>query len=175
MKTYQDEVRKTVLEIDDPSNVNENTIPGVEAFTAHYLDSPSCQSCHPTAYRQWQASLHSHAWETLVARGADADPECIKCHSVGFGKSGGYLRPLQGQRLVNVGCENCHGPGSRHVEKHQKGLALAAKMKPVGEGTCRTCHYGEFSRPFDWEKFWPLVEHGHEEKTKTHIIENASI
>jgi hypothetical protein len=26
------------------------------------------------------------------------------------------------------------------------------------------CHYGEFSRPFDWNEQWPLIKHGKEQR-----------
>jgi hypothetical protein len=33
-------------------------------------------------------------------------------------------------------------------------------MRALGAGDCLKCHHGEFSRPFVWEQFWPVVQHG---------------
>jgi hypothetical protein len=90
------------------------------------------------------------------------DPECVKCHTVGFGTAAGYRREFQGSRLAEVGCESCHGPGARHVEERRAGGPVDFKFRPLGAGDCQKCHHGEFSRPFDWDKFWPLIRHGRE-------------
>ncbi|MES2924867.1 MAG: multiheme c-type cytochrome [Verrucomicrobiota bacterium] len=163
VREYRSEIRRTPLAIDDPHAVDPNAIPGVSA-TATYVGSASCQGCHPQAHEVWQKSGHGHAFETLVKRGSDADPHCIKCHTVGFGQASGYRRPLGVDSLVDVGCESCHGPASEHLAKQLHGKPTAFKFRPLGPGDCKSCHFGEFSRPFDWEKFWPGISHGKELK-----------
>jgi hypothetical protein len=161
VREYRAEIRRTPLTIDDPHAVDPNAIPGVSP-TAKFVGSASCQSCHPQSHEVWQKSGHAHAFETLKKSGSDADPHCIKCHTVGFGQPSGYRRPLGVDSLVDVGCESCHGPGSEHLEKHLHGKPTAFKFRPLGPGDCKSCHFGEFSRPFDWEKFWPGISHGRE-------------
>ncbi len=163
VREYRSEIRRTPLAIDDPHAVDPNAIPGVSA-TATYVGSASCQSCHPQAHEVWQKSGHGRAFDTLVKRGSDADPHCIKCHTVGFGQASGYRRPLGVDSLVDVGCESCHGPASEHLAKQLHGKPSAFKFRPLGPGDCKSCHYGEFSRPFDWNKFWPAIVHGKELK-----------
>lgn len=163
VREYRSEIRRTPLAIDDAHAVDPNAIPGVSA-TATYVGSASCQSCHPQAHEIWQKSGHAKAFETLVKRGSDADPHCIKCHTVGFGQTSGYRRPSGTDALVDVGCESCHGPASEHLAKHLDGKPTAFKFRPLGPGDCKSCHYGEFSRPFDWDKFWPGIAHGKELK-----------
>ena len=98
------------------------------------------------------------------------DPSCVKCHVVGFGEPGGYLRSMADEkRLINVGCESCHGPGSEHMKVRSlapPGEDVLLKMRPVGAGQCVQCHHGEFSRPFEWKEFWPRIEHGKESEMK---------
>lgn len=161
---YRGEIRRTPLGIDDPDAVDPNAIPGV-SHTATYVGSASCQSCHSDAHEVWGKSGHAHAFETLVKSGSDADPHCIKCHTVGFGRPSGYRRPLGSESLVDVGCESCHGPASEHVARHLEGKPTNFKFRPLGPGDCMSCHYGEFSRPFDWDKFWPGIKHGKEGQT----------
>ncbi|MDB6149183.1 MAG: cytochrome [Chthoniobacter sp.] len=159
--TYRDEIRRTALAIDDPATLQQDMVPGVKARAA-YAGSASCVACHPSAGKVWQDSSHGHAWQTLVARKADADPNCIGCHSVGFGTPSGYRREFGAAKLTNVGCESCHGPGSQHVAERQAGGAMTTHFRPIGAGDCQKCHHGEFSRPFDWDSFWPAVRHGKE-------------
>ena len=157
-EAYRAEVRKTKLAIDDPAKVAEDMVPGVQA-TATYVGTENCAACHPTAMKVWAGSGHGRAFSTLVARQADADPNCIACHTVGFGTPSGYRREFGAKKLVDVGCESCHGPGSQHVEQRRAGGEVTAKFRPLGAGDCRKCHHGEFSRPFEYDKFWPVVAH----------------
>ena len=158
---YRGEVRKTKLAIDDPAKLAEDMVPGVKA-TATYAGTQSCAACHAKAMQAWQGSGHARAFATLVGFKAEADPNCIACHTVGFGTASGYRREFGDAKLVDVGCESCHGPGSAHVEQRRAGGEVTAKFHPAGAGDCRKCHHGEFSRPFEYDKFWPVVAHGKE-------------
>lgn len=159
---YRNEIRHTPLKIDEPGAVlTENAVPGVQA-TASYVGSDSCASCHRSAYTAWEESGHAHAFDSLKNRDSDADPNCIACHTVGFGSKSGYQREFGERKLIHVGCESCHGPGSEHVSQHQSGDPITFRFRPLGPADCQRCHYGEFSRPFDWEQFWPKVKHGKE-------------
>ncbi len=161
VRDFRSTIRDTPLAVDDPHAVDPDAIPGVSA-TATYVGSASCQGCHPQAHEIWQKSGHARAFETLVKSGSDADPQCIKCHTVGFGRESGYRRPLGVDSLVDVGCESCHGPASEHLAKHVEGKPSSFRFRPLGPGDCKSCHYGEFSRPFIWKEFWPGIAHGKE-------------
>jgi hypothetical protein len=158
---YRYEVRAAKLTVDDPANLQANMVPGVKA-AATYVGTPACVPCHAGAAKVWQDSGHAAAMEALVNRKADADPDCVSCHTVGFGSPSGYRREMAGRQLADVGCESCHGPGSLHVEQRQKHLPVTFKFRPLAAGDCQHCHYGEFSRPFDWAQFWPKIRHGNE-------------
>ncbi|MGJ8634538.1 MAG: multiheme c-type cytochrome [Luteolibacter sp.] len=158
VKEYRTEIRNTPLAIDDPNTIDPNAIPGVTA-KAHYVGSESCKTCHQEAHDTWQGTGHAHAFQTLVDAGADADPNCIACHTVGFGKESGYRRTMGTEKLTDVSCESCHGPASQHIDKYLHGKPVTFKFRPLGPGDCKSCHYGEFSRPFDWDTFYPPIEH----------------
>ena len=164
-KHYRDQIRKTRLDVDDPSKSGNDLVPGVRA-TATFAGSESCAKCHPGADHAWRETGHARAFSTLVKHGANADPNCIACHTVGFGTPGGYRREFAATKLTDVGCESCHGPGSRHVASRIAGDAEAGRLRPLGTGDCQHCHHGEFSRPFEWKEFWPLVKHGKEGAAK---------
>jgi nitrate/TMAO reductase-like tetraheme cytochrome c subunit len=155
---YRAEVRETKLSVDDPARLQADRVQGIRS-AATFVGSASCLECHPSAAKVWSASSHARAFATLVDRNADADPNCIKCHSVGFGAPGGYLREMKRSKLTDVGCESCHGPGSVHLAQRKNGGAPGPKLRAVGAGDCQKCHHGEFSRPFLWDQFWPLIEH----------------
>lgn len=163
---YRKEVRETPLAIDTPASDSSNRVPGV-APTASFVGSAACAACHPTSHGAWEKSGHARAFQSLLAKDSDADPGCIKCHTVGFGEPGGYLRSMGSGLFTGVGCESCHGPGSEHVAARaaaSPGEAVLQQMRPVGQGQCLQCHHGEFSRPFSWEEFWPLIQHVKEAK-----------
>ena len=160
-KLYRDEVKKTALEIDSPGKNDEEIIGEVKPL-ATFVGSESCAGCHPTAHNTWAASAHAKAFETLKLKESSSDPKCIKCHTVGFGEQSGYQRKFLDTKMVNVGCESCHGPGSEHIRQRASGLKALFNYRPVGEGDCKSCHHGEFSRPFKWDEMWPLIIHGKE-------------
>lgn len=158
-KTYRAEVRRTKLAIDEPGRSGSNDVPGVREV-APFAGSESCAACHAEDFKAWQQSGHAHAWDALKRRESDADPNCIGCHAVGFGSASGYRREFNGSKLVEVGCESCHGPGGRHVAERTGGQPPLFKFRPLGSGDCTTCHHGEFSRPFEYAEFWNLIAHG---------------
>ena len=159
VRSYRKEISETPLEIDATNQSDPNAVPGVTS-SATYVGSASCKQCHPGDHEIWSQSGHAHAFATLQKTASEADPHCVKCHTVGFGKPGGYRRPLGSDSLTDVGCESCHGPASEHVARYRDGKPSNFRFRPLGPGDCTTCHYGEFSRPFDWDEFWPSVSHG---------------
>lgn len=156
---YKEEIRNAILNIDKKNFDDENAVPGVKANMT-YVGSESCATCHSDTYDKWSKTQHAHAFNSLKNKNADADPNCIKCHTVGFEKPGGYMRSYKDQKLINVGCENCHGPGSEHVKQRAfSENKVYFKFRPIGESDCRSCHYGEFSRPFQFKEFWEKIKH----------------
>ncbi len=156
---YRAEIRHTKLQVDDPSSQKGDFVPGVHA-AAEYVGSESCIRCHANAAKVWQNTSHAGAFQALLKSSADADPNCVGCHTVGFGAPSGYRREFGGAKLADVGCESCHGPGSAHVAQHEPGADVTTHFRPLGAGDCEKCHHGEFSRPFDWNEFWPRIQHG---------------
>ncbi len=156
---YRETIRNTPLDIDDPEKLNANSVPGVR-LNAQYVGSDSCAQCHAGTHKHRKNTRHAHAFRTLQSFRADADPTCIECHTVGFSQPSGYQRRFGDTKLVDVGCESCHGPASLHVEQYTPGKDITFKFRPLGKDDCRKCHSGEFSRPFDWDKFWHAVKHG---------------
>ena len=100
-----------------------NPVPGLRNpgdGIPQYIGSEACKKCHDHAYDVWEKTPHSHAYKTLVEAKHPSlrqyDGECIVCHTVGFGYKTGYTNETATPKLINVGCESCHGPGSLHAK-----------------------------------------------------------
>ena len=130
-----------------------------------YSAARGCRVCHEKQYNDWALTRHACAWETLVRIGKEKDPECIRCHVLGFGTPGGFAHPdekimmgghLQKKRtayLADVQCESCHGSYGC------PDYTLRPKAEKVPETTCRRCHDAKHSPRFDFAKAQPLTVH----------------
>ena len=116
------------------------------------------------------------------------DPECLSCHSTGwnpqkyFPYASGFLGLEKTPQLIGNGCENCHGPGGAHAaaeggeeevsEQELERLRAALRLKvSENEGNmegqqfgnvvkmCMECHDLDNSPDFDFQEYWPQVEH----------------
>lgn len=118
----------------------------------HYVGDQVCQRCHKAEYEQWKTTKHAQAWKTLVDIKRDANPDCVKCHVVGYQLAGGFKTADDAARLSNVQCENCHGMGTQHE-------AFPAQARRITEATCKQCHTKDTSPNFDFALFQPHVLH----------------
>lgn len=109
-----------------------------------YVGVKKCKMCHAGQHRTWSESAHSRAFSALI--GAEAtNPECLKCHTTGFG-AGGYDAAADTDARVafqNVQCEMCHGAGSNHVgaAREQKAATISRQVT-----ICTQCHNPHRSR-----------------------------
>jgi hypothetical protein len=127
-----------------------------------YVGSSTCASCHAAAHAWWQKTPHGRAYSTLVERHKEYSLDCVGCHVTGYGKPGGATVTwnLDGA-LVNVGCEQCHGPGKAHVD-----APLDRKRETISRDTpervCVGCHNEEHSDTFEYGAYRSrLVAPGH--------------
>ncbi|MDO5552644.1 MAG: multiheme c-type cytochrome [Planctomycetia bacterium] len=140
-----------------------------------FVGSEKCESCHEESYRVWKRSRHAVAWNSLTETAKpprDFDPECISCHVVGwhgienFPYAGGFVTEEKTPHLKQVGCESCHGPGSKHIEaelgddeKLQESIRTAMRLGNDTRRVCFSCHDGDNSPDFDFEPYYKLIEH----------------
>jgi len=107
-----------------------------------------CAPCHKPAAAFWRTTVHAGAWKTLVDVGKQADYKCVACHVTGYGEVGGTSLGHT-QRLENIQCETCHGPGSEHVAA--KGLEdPPAVQRQTNASTCTGCHNEHHSDTFSY-------------------------
>ena len=109
-----------------------------------YMGAKFCRNCHSSAdndrHRLWLQSTHAGTFEVL--KGAEkADPECLSCHTTGYGKP--FSEKTTEKDLRGVQCEACHGPGSEYksmkVMKDPK-MAREKGLWDITRDTCLKCH-----------------------------------
>ncbi|TWT33535.1 hypothetical protein KOR34_33670 [Posidoniimonas corsicana] len=116
------------------------------------------------------------------------DPECLSCHVTGWSPqkyvpfNSGFVSLQATSHLNANGCENCHGPAARHVAAENGDIdatdeqieALRQELhmelvenegnkdgQKLGEvvNNCLLCHDEDNSPDFDFQLYWPHVEH----------------
>ncbi|MBI5560845.1 MAG: hypothetical protein HY883_06185 [Deltaproteobacteria bacterium] len=118
-----------------------------------YLGGLICAVCHQPFMDGWKNTGHAGAFAALEKAGKSRDPECVKCHTVGYGEEGGFSSGATTPGLANVQCEACHGPGKGHVSD------FTMPMRPVGEEVCLRCHTRENSPDFDFKTYFEKIRH----------------
>ncbi len=142
-------------------------------------------------FKKWEASPHAGAFETLKSeksaqiakkKGIEGKAweaaECLKCHSTGFGVGGYEVKDEKfwnpdaedkaGAKAVKrmnalqaVGCEACHGPGSKYKSKktmlgiyNEELNGIEFGLSPITEKTCAGCHNEDSPthKPFNFEE-----------------------
>jgi hypothetical protein len=130
-----------------------------------YEGSKSCKQCHEYEYKMWSRKPHAQAYKTLVKVGSQYDPECVVCHVVGMDYESGYISEEKTSHLKNVGCENCHGPGSEH--NRTEGLAKTTEPK----SDCIFCHTPEKSAGYagNEQEYLEKIRHWKELKAASNV------
>ena len=142
-----------------------------------FIGSKKCaESCHEKSYDIWKKTGHGHAYDTLAKLDPprNFDPECVSCHVTGwnpgkfFPYQSGYESQEKTPQLINTGCEDCHGPGEKHAAAELSGSeelkqklrkAMVITKAESKKQQCYTCHDLDNSPDFDFDKYWPFVEH----------------
>ncbi|MBS0206826.1 MAG: hypothetical protein JSS49_28460 [Planctomycetes bacterium] len=182
MKDYQQQIEDEQLAVSDELLL---THPSGNRF----VGAAKCGECHTKAYEHWKdKTKHAHGLESLKKGhpGQEKDwivrihdPECLSCHVTGWEPQqmlrfdSGYLSEKQTPQLADQQCENCHGPGSRHVSLEETTganmddlLAARNSLKRTKEQArhdmCVQCHDSDNSPKFNPESFnqyWSEVAH----------------
>ncbi len=145
---------------------------------AEYIGVKKCKMCHMKQYKSWKETGMARSFDTLKPgtyaeekkkAGLDpnkdytTDPNCLKCHTTGYGKPGGFKSMDATPGLAGVQCEVCHGPGSKYITVMKKNRKYKrAEIKAAGlvipsedEKGCLECHGGA-DNPF--AKKWNFKE-----------------
>ncbi len=144
-----------------------------------YTGVMKCAECHRGPdmgyqFSRWRMSKHAQAYAVLgtpramvIAEemGVEGSPlisqECLSCHSTGHMDSAGGASDTFSID-EGVGCESCHGAGSRFsvaeiMRNPQK--ARESGLQQVTRSTCMECHAEAHGKPFDYEKALQWIAH----------------
>jgi len=119
-----------------------------------FIGSDTCAKCHPYQYPRWKDQRHARAMQSLQKGGYEWSPECVVCHTVGYGSPDGYTSMADTPQFANVGCEDCHGRGLILQNGRCKGLA-----RRPNEQTCRQCHTMTKHAAFNYATQWAIINH----------------
>ncbi len=141
----------------------QNLLPSAAA----YVGSAACQTCHADEHAGWLAQDHAKAFATLEAKGKAGDIACLRCHTTGFDKPGGFQAAGTAQPgLRGVGCESCHGPGGDHVgqDARKRGTILKLSDKCGSCAilqVCGSCHDDANDPGFEFEVIDKILRQRH--------------
>lgn len=125
-----------------------------------FVGVDGCKICHKTVksgdqYGKWMAEKHSKAFTTLgteeakavaTKAGVQGNPQeadqCLQCHVTANGVKAELIGP-KFKKEDGVGCESCHGPGSKYKAKkvmEDHDASLKAGLIVPDEALCKSCH-----------------------------------
>jgi hypothetical protein len=119
--------------------------PPVAADQASYVGIEACTACHAAPRAVWNGTVHAHAYSTLSTQFKQFNLECVGCHVTGYEKPGGST-VTHVDKLEDVQCEVCHGPGSRHVQNPADRSRIVGHPDP---SRCLDCHHPPHVEGFD--------------------------
>jgi|HubBroStandDraft_6_1064221.scaffolds.fasta_scaffold110828_2 2',3'-cyclic-nucleotide 2'-phosphodiesterase (5'-nucleotidase family) len=112
---------------------------------ASYIGIEACTKCHEGPRAVWDRTPHARAYATLATQFKEFNLECVGCHVTGYEKPGGSA-VVHVDKLTNVQCEVCHGPGSRHALDPGDKSLIVGRPSP---SMCLDCHHSPHVEQFD--------------------------
>ena len=155
-----------------------------------YAGSKACQGCHTPIHEHWEhaageplvhvpsglpesivSTAHGSRSEferSILAQDQQWNPDCLRCHTTGYGQVGGFVSIEQTPELQGIGCESCHGPRAKHVawQRWQAGHRDTSSAPPevprgpeVRHPVCAGCHDQANSPQFKFFQYERFIRH----------------
>jgi hypothetical protein len=109
-----------------------------------FVGIDACETCHSDPVDVWKKTRHAHAYETLSSQFKEYNLDCVSCHVTGYDLPGGST-VTHVERLKDVQCEVCHGPGSLHAAKPKVKMPTPKPQPDL----CLSCHHSPHVEVFD--------------------------
>lgn len=132
-----------------------------KAASANYLGAQYCKRCHLVQYLAWMNTKMASSFDLLKpnaraeakkkagldpAKDYTRDASCLKCHTTGYGRPGGFESAQKTPDRKGVQCEMCHGAGSRFVKVMKQKFSFAhaevdnlGHIAPTRQGPNNVC------------------------------------
>ena len=111
---------------------------GFTQVGAQYVGSGQCSNCHASINSQYAHQIMGQNAPAPASYSmSGASKTCYGCHVVGATQTSGFISISATPNLDGIGCEDCHGPGSKHVASHGD-IRQITRVPP--DKTCWTCH-----------------------------------
>ena len=100
-----------------------------------YVGSGACAGCHGDKFNDWVGTDHASAFAAITNPAAQSGE--IVYRSIGYGQPTGFVDATNTPQLMNVGCENCHGPAAWHKYSDHN---LIRPAVTIAAEVCGGCH-----------------------------------
>jgi 2',3'-cyclic-nucleotide 2'-phosphodiesterase (5'-nucleotidase family) len=120
--------------------------PPVPKDGSGYVGREQCALCHAEEQAFWSTTRHAQAYETLSKQHKQFNLDCVGCHVTGYEEPGGTT-VTHVEKLKDVQCEVCHGPGSRHASDPANPSLIIRDPDP--KACASKCHHPPHVKP-DW-------------------------
>lgn len=122
----------------------------VSGPAAQYGGVNACSECHQSIVNLEATTAHVHAFQTLQSVHQETNPNCLVCHTVGYGLPTGFVNAAATPGLAGVQCENCHGPAAKHAA-NEMDLTVQPRVDIAGQ-VCGGCHDGSHQPTYqEWK------------------------
>jgi len=108
--------------------------PEATSVLGQYVGPPRCRLCHPNIHDNWAETLHAEALETLESISQGDNPDCLGCHTVGFGEEGGFVDRETAAFLAGKTAEESF------VDRETAAFLAGKTAEEMNAVTCAICH-----------------------------------
>jgi hypothetical protein len=135
------------------AGANSNALFRILGPAPHYVGSQACIECHQSIHDTQMGTMHAQAFAALQQINQDKNPNCLVCHTVGYGVPTGFVSASATPQLENVQCESCHGPAGTHAANPDD--VIARPRVEIAATVCGGCHTGSHQPTFEEWKSSP--------------------
>jgi hypothetical protein len=128
--------------------------PPVGPNQSSYVGVDACTACHQSERQFWDRTPHHVAYASLSQQNKQYNLECVGCHVTGYEAPGGTT-VAHVEKLTDVQCEVCHGPGSRHVSSPADPALVSVPERSFCAGKCH--HPPHVHDDWSVDASWPVV------------------
>jgi formate-dependent nitrite reductase cytochrome c552 subunit len=109
---------------------------------ATYVGKVACRDCHSNIYDQYVNEQEMGINDPVASHADDRHRgnTCGACHTTGFGEPTGGKLDGSTPNLDGIGCESCHGPGSKHIAANTTAERKQNITRTPPDKTCMDCH-----------------------------------